>query len=165
MSTSFTRLVGCEVPIQQAPIGFAAALPELPLAVAAAGGHGMLAGVRMPASDLAERLRSHPRAARARSGSTSSSRCWTTALETAAAHAPLVELYLGEPTPALVARARGRRGAGQLADHLGRGGAGRRGGGVRHGRGARDRGRRAHEEAASACCRCSTRCSTRSGCR
>ena len=50
MSTSFTRLVGCEVPIQQAPIGFAAALPELPLAVAAAGGHGMLAGVRMPAA-------------------------------------------------------------------------------------------------------------------
>jgi hypothetical protein len=28
--TRFTALVGCDVPIQQAPIGFPAAVPDLP---------------------------------------------------------------------------------------------------------------------------------------
>jgi NAD(P)H-dependent flavin oxidoreductase YrpB (nitropropane dioxygenase family) len=56
MTTAFTQLVGCELPIQQAPVGFSAAVPELPIAVAAAGGHGMLAGVRMTPADLIDRL-------------------------------------------------------------------------------------------------------------
>jgi nitronate monooxygenase len=104
MSTAFTRLVGCALPIQQAPIGFAAALPELPIAVAAAGGHGMLAGVRMPAADLADRLQ----AIRARTSAFGVNLIEPLleedALETAAEHAPVVELYLGWPTAATVER-------------------------------------------------------------
>jgi nitronate monooxygenase len=105
MSTAFTRLVGCELPIQQAPIGFAAAVPELPLAVAAAGGHGMLAGVRMPAADLADRLQFMRARTRAFGVNLIEPLVDDETLEIAAAHAPVVELYLGAPTPALVQRA------------------------------------------------------------
>jgi nitronate monooxygenase len=105
MWSAFTRLVGCELPIQQAPIGFAAAVPELPLAVAAAGAHGMLAGVRMPTADLAKRLRAIRARTRAFGVNFIEPLLETDTLETAAAHAPLVELYLGAPTPAIVERA------------------------------------------------------------
>jgi nitronate monooxygenase len=105
MATAFTRLVGCELPIQQAPVGFAAAQPDLPVAVAAAGGHGMLAGVRMPAADLAERLTAIARHTRAFGVNLIEPLLEPEALETAAEHAPLVELYLGTPTSAVVDRA------------------------------------------------------------
>jgi nitronate monooxygenase len=105
MSTAFTRLVGCELPIQQAPIGFAAAVPQLPLAVAAAGGHGMLAGVRMPAGDLAERLQFVRARTRAFGVNLIEPLVDDETLEVAAVHAPLVELYLGAPAPAIVQRA------------------------------------------------------------
>ncbi|MDP8908753.1 MAG: nitronate monooxygenase [Chloroflexota bacterium] len=105
MSTAFTRLVGCDLPIQQAPIGFSAALPELPLAVAAAGGHGMLAGVRMPTSDLAERLALIGARTRAFGVNLIEPLLEDDTLEAAAEHAPLVELYLGAPNAATVERA------------------------------------------------------------
>jgi NAD(P)H-dependent flavin oxidoreductase YrpB (nitropropane dioxygenase family) len=105
MSTAFTALVGCEVPIQQAPVGFAAAQPELPVAVAAAGGHGMLAGVRMPARDLARSLQDIGRHTRAFGVNLLEPLAPLEAQEVAAEHAPLVELYLGQPTPAVVERA------------------------------------------------------------
>jgi nitronate monooxygenase len=105
MSTAFTELVGCELPVQQAPIGFAAAQPELPVAVAAAGGHGMLAGVRMPAADLAERLQAIAGQTGAFGVNLIEPLADADALEAAAAHAPMVELYLGEPTAAAVERA------------------------------------------------------------
>jgi nitronate monooxygenase len=105
MSTAFTRLVGCALPIQQAPIGFAAALPELPIAVAAAGGHGMLAGVRMPAADLADRLQAIRARTRAFGVNLIEPLLEEGVLETAAEHAPVVELYLGRPTAATVERA------------------------------------------------------------
>lgn len=105
MATAFTRLVGCELPIQQAPIGFAAALPELPIAVAEAGGHGMLAGVRMPPADLAERLQIISARTRAFGVNLIEPLLDEGTLETAAEHAPLVELYLGQPTATVVERA------------------------------------------------------------
>jgi nitronate monooxygenase len=105
MTTAFTRLVGCELPIQQAPIGFPAALPRLPIAVAEAGGHGMLAGVKMPPADLAERLRAIGARTRAFGVNLIEPFLEEGTLETAAEHAPLVELYLGEPSPSIVARA------------------------------------------------------------
>ncbi len=104
MRTTFTQLVGCEVPVQQAPIGFAAALPALPIAVARAGGHGMLAGVRMPVGDLALRLREINAAVRSYGVNLILPLADEETLETAAALAPLVELYLGGPTAALVSR-------------------------------------------------------------
>ena len=105
MSTAFTRLVGCELPIQQAPVGFPAALPDLPLAVAAAGGHGMLAGVRMPAADLRERLMLMRARTEAFGVNVIEPLLDEGALEACAEHAPLVELYLGTPSAATVARA------------------------------------------------------------
>ena len=108
MGTAFTRLVGCELPIQQAPIGFAAARPELPLAVAAAGGHGMLAGVRMPAADLVERLQALRAETRAFGVNLIEPLLEEDTLEAAAEHAPVIELYLGEPTAATVERASAR---------------------------------------------------------
>ena len=41
MDTSFTRLVGCRVPIQQAPMGTVSS-PDLAVAVAEAGGVGTI---------------------------------------------------------------------------------------------------------------------------
>jgi nitronate monooxygenase len=105
MSTAFTRLVGCELPIQQAPIGFAAGLPDLPLAVAAAGAHGMLAGVRMPTADLAERLQFLRARTRAFGVNLIEPLLEEDTLDIAAEYAPVVELYLGAPTPATVERA------------------------------------------------------------
>src|SRR5438046_742293 len=55
LTTRFTELVGCRVPIQQAGMGGVAS-PELALAVAEAGGLGMLGGVLIPAPVLAEML-------------------------------------------------------------------------------------------------------------
>ncbi|WP_158851412.1 NAD(P)H-dependent flavin oxidoreductase [Saccharothrix deserti] len=105
-TTPFTRLVGCDVPVQQAPIGFAAAVPDLPAAVAAAGGHGMLAAVAMPASALAGAI----------DVLNSRTRCYGVnfiqpladeeVVEIAAAKAPLVEFYFGPADPALVERAK-----------------------------------------------------------
>ena len=102
--TRFTELVGCTLPIQQAPVGYPAGTPELPAAVGEAGGHGMLAAVRMPPAALEERLK----AIRARTGAfgvnfiqvLSTDDLWDIAAE----HAPLVELYIGPSDPALVAR-------------------------------------------------------------
>ncbi len=53
MPTRFTELVGCRLPLQQAPMGGVAAGPSLAAAVCEAGALGMVAGVMMPASALA----------------------------------------------------------------------------------------------------------------
>jgi nitronate monooxygenase len=51
-SDRFTSLVGCELPIQQAPMGGVASSPELATAVANAGGMGMVAAIVLPAAAL-----------------------------------------------------------------------------------------------------------------
>ena len=53
--TSFTQLVGCRVPIQQAGMG-GVSTPELAAAVARAGGLGMLGGAGLSAAQVAEQL-------------------------------------------------------------------------------------------------------------
>ena len=55
MTTRFTELVGCSVPIQQAPIGSVAS-PALAVAVANAGGVGSIAAFGMTAHSLDEML-------------------------------------------------------------------------------------------------------------
>ena len=102
--TRFTELVGCAVPIQQAPVGYPAGTPVLAAAVAEAGGHGMLAAVRMPAAVLEERLRE----LRSRTSAfgvnfiqvLGDDELWDVAAE----FAPLIELYIGPNDPALVER-------------------------------------------------------------
>jgi NAD(P)H-dependent flavin oxidoreductase YrpB (nitropropane dioxygenase family) len=105
-TTPFTRLVGCDVPIQQAPIGFAAAVPELPVAVAAAGAHGMLAAAAMPPAVLAQRLDALNARTRAYGVNFIQPLATPEAIEVAAEKAPLIEFYFGEADPALVATAR-----------------------------------------------------------
>ncbi len=55
LTTPFTELTGCTVPVQQAGMG-GIATPELATAVARAGGLGMVAGVMIPAPALATML-------------------------------------------------------------------------------------------------------------
>lgn len=103
ISTRFTELVGCSEPIQQAPIGDVARTPALPIAVARAGGHGMLAAVSTPANELATAL--DELAAKA-------GPAWglnvvlpltpRESLELAAERAPLLDFHQGDPDPALV---------------------------------------------------------------
>jgi NAD(P)H-dependent flavin oxidoreductase YrpB (nitropropane dioxygenase family) len=103
ISTRFTELVGSSVPIQQAPIGDVASSPALPIAVARAGGHGMLAAVSTPAHELEAALDEFAAA---------NSRAWGVnvvlpltsreSLELAAERAPLLDFHQGDPDRALV---------------------------------------------------------------
>jgi len=54
MSNEFTRLIGCELPIQSAGMGTAS--PALGVAVARAGALGMLSGVMMSAEQVERML-------------------------------------------------------------------------------------------------------------
>ena len=51
LATGFTELVGCRVPIQQAPMG-SVSTPALALAVADAGGVGTITALGIPATNL-----------------------------------------------------------------------------------------------------------------
>jgi nitronate monooxygenase len=103
MSTRFTQLVGCSVPVQQAPIGEVARSPALPIAVARAGGHGMLAAVATPARELESALEEL---------AAGGGRAWGVnivlpltpreSLELAAQRAPLVDFHQGDPDSTLV---------------------------------------------------------------
>lgn len=102
--TEFTRLVGCTLPIQQAPVGFPAADPRLAAAVAAAGGHGMLAAVRMAAQELSDALDTLNSQTRSYGVNLIQAILDAEAFDVAAQKAPLVELYLGDPDPTLIDR-------------------------------------------------------------
>lgn len=104
--TRFTSLVGCAVPIQQAPIGLAAAVADLPAAVAAAGGHGMLSAVAMPPEVLSERCDTLNARTRAYGVNFIQPLAMPEAIDVAAEKAPLVEFYFGPADPVLVERAR-----------------------------------------------------------
>jgi len=103
--TRFTRLVGCDLPIQQAPIGLPAATPALAAAVAAAGAHGMLAAVTVAPAALSTSLDVLNARTRAYGVNFIQELLDPEAFEVAAAKAPLVELYLGPAHPHLVDRA------------------------------------------------------------
>ena len=55
VTTRFTELVGCDIPLQQAGMG-AVATAELARAVADAGALGMLGAAVVPAAQLAQTL-------------------------------------------------------------------------------------------------------------
>jgi len=109
-ATRFTELVGCELPLQLAPMG-TVGTPELVAAVANAGGHGMFAGVMVPPPALRRVIDQIG---------------WLTGgpfginflvplidpecVEIAAHGAGLVEFFYGDPDAALVARVRGADG-------------------------------------------------------
>ena len=103
IATRFTQLVECAVPIQQAPIGELATSSKLPIAVARAGAHGMLAALMTPVQELEVALDEL---------SADAGRTWGVnvivpltprpSIELAAERAPLVDFHQGDPDPELV---------------------------------------------------------------
>lgn len=113
LTTRFTRLIGCDVPIQQAGMGDVATA-ELASAVALAGALGMIGGARFGAKVLGEELDSLPRQTRSRIGVNFLVPFLDReSLEVAASRVRVVEFFFGEPDADLVERAHG---AGALAD-------------------------------------------------
>lgn len=103
ISTRFTELVGCSAPVQQAPNGELATMAALPIAVARAGGHGMLAALTTPASELEPVLEElAAEAGRAWGVNVIVPMTPRETVELAARRAPLVDFHQGDPDPRLV---------------------------------------------------------------
>jgi NAD(P)H-dependent flavin oxidoreductase YrpB (nitropropane dioxygenase family) len=104
LSTPFTELLGCRLPIQQAPMD-GVTTPELVAAVAGAGGAGMVPAQMLPAEALAGLLDDLAGRTGGVVGVTfllpfgADPAC----VEVAAGGARLVDFYYGDPDPALVA--------------------------------------------------------------
>src|SRR5919107_3695570 len=107
LSTSFTDLVGCTVPIQQAPIGGCAS-PRLAAAVAEAGGLGMVSVTGDPPEivaaqlDQARQLSAGPIGAHFFMLMTDPDSA-PESVAAAAERAPVVDFFYADPDPALVA--------------------------------------------------------------
>ncbi|GAA1275383.1 nitronate monooxygenase [Pseudonocardia aurantiaca] len=103
LSTAFTKLVGCEVPIQQAPMGLISS-PRLALAVARAGGVGTVsAPLGVDSQDLTAQLDALLEAAEGvLSVNFVTAEVNRSAVAVAAQRMPLVEFFWSEPDPALV---------------------------------------------------------------
>lgn len=104
LRTAFTDLVGCEVPIQLAPMGGGVVTPELAIAVSTAGGLGMLQ--RAGPDPLADRI-GRLQEARAEPFGVNFTLHRRTQedlaeIELAAGRARLVEFFWADPDPALV---------------------------------------------------------------
>jgi NAD(P)H-dependent flavin oxidoreductase YrpB (nitropropane dioxygenase family) len=102
MTSPLCELLGCELPIQLAPMGSVSASPSLPLAVAAAGGHGMYPALGLPPSAIAPVLDALGDRTRAFGVNFIVPVMDRAALELAAARAPYVDFFLADPDPALV---------------------------------------------------------------
>ncbi len=106
LKTRFTELVGCSVPLQQAPIGVLAT-PRLAAAVADAGGLGMTIGTLLPPSALAKRLDDLRAQTRGVFGVNfipdlmSRDSVWES-VEIAATRARVIDFFFGSPEAALV---------------------------------------------------------------
>jgi nitronate monooxygenase len=117
MGTRFTECVGCEQPVQLAAMP-GIATPELAAAVAGAGGLGMLGSLRFSPEELAGTLRE----LRARAGGPVGVNFLMPfldldVLDAAAAAAPVIEFFYGEPDAGLVTRA--RRGGARVGWQIG----------------------------------------------
>jgi nitronate monooxygenase len=103
--TPFSELLGCRLPLQQAPMG-GVTTPELVAAVAGAGAVGMVPAQMLPADALAGLLEDLAGRTDGVVGVTfllpfgADPAC----VEVAAARGRLVDFYYGDPDPALVAR-------------------------------------------------------------
>lgn len=105
-TTSFTNLVGCPLPVQQAGMG-AVSTPALAAAVAREGGLGMIGAAGLAPDEVARQVEAAMTAAGpgARVGANFLMPFLDlAAFEAAAATAVVVECFYGEPDAALVAR-------------------------------------------------------------
>src|SRR5207248_11797213 len=100
ITTRFTELVGCEVPVQQAGMG-AASTPALAAAVSNAGGLGMLTAT---ANDLAADIDAVLRAAPGQPFGVNFLMPFfdRALLDAVAPRVPLAEWYCSQPDPVLV---------------------------------------------------------------
>jgi nitronate monooxygenase len=103
LSTAFTELVGCQVPVQQAPMGMISP-PRLALAVARAGGVGTVsAPLGVDSDDLAARLDSLVAAGEGvLAVNFITADVNRSAVAVAAKRMPIVEFFWNEPDQALV---------------------------------------------------------------
>jgi nitronate monooxygenase len=106
MVSRLLELLRCELPIQLAPMGSVSATPALPLAVAAAGGHGMYPGLTLPPPALAPVL--DALSGRPFGVNFIAPLMDPESLELAVERAPYVDFFLAEPDPRLVARVHDR---------------------------------------------------------
>ena len=95
--TRFTRLVGCGLPIQSAPMVGVVRDAELPAAVAAAGGHGMFPAAFLQAPYLERVIDDLTDATRAYGVNFVGVFLDRECLELAADKAPLVDVFIAEP--------------------------------------------------------------------
>jgi len=106
LTTKFTELVGCTIPLQQAGMG-GVATAELAGAVAKTGALGMLGAAMVPAPVLEESLRHLAKDAADSDGAVGVNFLMPfvdrDAVEVAGRSARLVEFFYGEPDPELIA--------------------------------------------------------------
>jgi nitronate monooxygenase len=102
MPSRMCRLLGCELPIQLAPMGSVAAGPALPLAVARAGAHGMYPGLGLPPAALGPVLDGLDQGPRAFGVNFIVPLMDRASLALAVERAPYVDFFLADPDPALV---------------------------------------------------------------
>jgi nitronate monooxygenase len=102
MAKPLCELLGCELPIQLAPMGSVSATPSLPLAVAAAGGHGMYPALGLPPAAIAPVLDALDDRTRAFGVNFIVPLMDRASLELAVQRAPYVDFFLADPDPALV---------------------------------------------------------------
>jgi nitronate monooxygenase len=102
LETRFTRLVGCSVPIQLAPMGSVSS-PALAVAVAEAGGVGTIPTLGVPIAQL-EKLLSEmkSRTVGVLAANFLTNNIDRSAVETAAAHVRVVDFFWADPDPTLV---------------------------------------------------------------
>jgi NAD(P)H-dependent flavin oxidoreductase YrpB (nitropropane dioxygenase family) len=102
MGTRLIRLLGCELPVQLAPMGSVLVRPALPLAVAAAGGHAVYPALGLPPAALGPVVDALGAATRAFGVNFLLPFMQRGSLELAAERSPYVDFFLGAPDPALV---------------------------------------------------------------
>ncbi len=100
--TPFTELVGCRLPIQSAPMAGVVRDAELPAAVAAAGGHGMLPAAFLSAGYLESVLDDLGSRTSAYGVNFVGILLDRGCLELASERAPLIDFFIADPDPELV---------------------------------------------------------------
>ena len=95
-------LLGCELPIQLAPMGSVSAGPRLPLAVARAGAHAMYPALALPPAALEPVLDALDEGPRAFGVNFIVPFIDRASLELVVGRAPYVDVFLADPDPALV---------------------------------------------------------------
>jgi len=102
MANPVCELLRCELPIQLAPMGSVAATPALPLAVAAAGGHGMYPALGLPPAAIAPVVDALADRTGAFGLNFIVPLMDRASLDLAVQRAPYIDFFLADPDPALV---------------------------------------------------------------